>query len=136
MKMKHGFLFGFAVLLAAAIFSLTGCPSDNSPSGPNIPEELVGKWGLDTDSEYYLEIKSDGSGTYGNVPATRQNAEWDTDGDFLVLSLTAGGSTQEGKAKWTITSGKLTFSSPEGNLAGLFMPFITASSMGIDLKKK
>jgi hypothetical protein len=30
MKTKHGLLFGFAVLLMAAIFSLTGCPTDNA----------------------------------------------------------------------------------------------------------
>jgi hypothetical protein len=29
MKTKHGLFLGFAVLLLAAIFTITGCPSDS-----------------------------------------------------------------------------------------------------------
>jgi hypothetical protein len=33
MKTKHGIFFGFAVMLAAAIFTFAGCENDGGSSG-------------------------------------------------------------------------------------------------------
>jgi hypothetical protein len=34
MKTKHGFLFGFAVIAIAAMFTLAGCPTEDDGGGP------------------------------------------------------------------------------------------------------
>ena len=41
MKTKHGLLFGFAVIAIAAIFTLTGCPTEDDGGGVAWRSELV-----------------------------------------------------------------------------------------------
>jgi hypothetical protein len=95
MKRKHGFFFGFAVLLIAAMFSVAGCDNgngdngngDNGNSGSN---ELIGtSWQYREGSYYMTMIFTDAS----HVTCTYSDGEpsdtgtYTVSGNRLTLSL-------------------------------------------------
>jgi hypothetical protein len=72
MKTKHGLFFGFAVLLVAAIFSLTGCPTEDDDDGGGgntitITLEKLSDTSFSITLDNVTWIPSDPGGAYVNV---------------------------------------------------------------------
>jgi hypothetical protein len=84
MNKKHGLLFGFAVIAIAAIFTLTGCPTEaDDDGGGGVPAEAVGDW---KSRDYTLTLTTSsaklvGTGADGTVHQFKEKLS-DTAYDF------------------------------------------------------
>jgi hypothetical protein len=76
MKTKHGFLFGIAVLLVAAMFTLTLAGCDNGSTDPDDPGN--GNGGDKTGPTATISLKNTGTNTF---TLTLTGATWMADGD-------------------------------------------------------
>jgi hypothetical protein len=106
----RGILAGFAVLLLAAIFSLTGCSDDDDGGGGgSVPAEFVGTWtgtsGTDPDiTSVSIVIKADGAFT-----ATFGGGYTDTDtGTCTASGSTITFTTDHNVGSGTLANNKLT----------------------------
>jgi len=109
---------GIGMLVMVLVFGMAvvGCGGD---SGPSIPTELVGRWGLA--GVQLLEIQADGNGTMGGVACT-----WCVRGATLILDFS--GTT--GSARWSIgDDGRLTLSNFSGQAASVLQAAMAAGPL-------
>ncbi len=88
----------FFALLVSAGFLLTGCRDEQQNTEPNTSkEQLTQRWELTTAErngkktetlrDAYFDLQADGSGVI-NLDGNAQNAQWDTEDNFLKISDT------------------------------------------------
>jgi uncharacterized lipoprotein NlpE involved in copper resistance len=138
MKTKHGFLFGFAVITMAAIFTLTGCPTeDNGGNGGDSQDtgELWEKFTTATTAETATAWKKDGS----DITLTFYFEEKKEDRGYAKLKYTTTVTTDSGSSlyvklnsasSWYGKFGSSVNVSFEGDEAGT-VTFPSATSMTI-----
>lgn len=88
----------FFALLVSAGFLLIGCRDEQQNTEPNTSkEQLTQRWELTTAErngkktetlrDAYFDLQADGSGVI-NLDGNAQNAQWDTEDNFLKISDT------------------------------------------------
>jgi hypothetical protein len=112
MKIKHGILFGFTVLLLAAAFTLTSCGDDESgdPSGSGNMTYTIRVYYVDGWSEsdhvqkgynHYVVLEG---GKSGGGPSNLETSEWTIDMVGAEKSDTKWGEVQKSARLFTIAS--------------------------------
>ena len=105
MKMKHGLLIGFAVIVMAAIFTLTGCPTDADDDNDNkVPSGSLGEILTITGAQVYTSSLSATGVTYTPITGDK------TVTVYYYNFMTPQAVTLNAPDKAEIKAGKLTVS--------------------------
>ena len=89
----------------------------NNPGGGNNPAyEIIGTWGIAADEQTDIIINTDGTGFVYDMKAT-------IDGNTITIAI--GGYT--GSATATVSGGQLSITSPTGDMAAAFAPYVLLS---------